>query len=112
VQSRRSNRLRDDTGSATLIAVAMMAVLVAFTVGGFYLASAVVSRHRGQSAADLSALAAAASLVRGVDAACSRAAAIASAMNGALAECTVDGLDVVITIQVGKARAAARAGPV
>ena len=89
----------------------MTAVLLAFTVGGFYLASAVVTRHRAQSAADLSSLAAAASLAHGVEAACSQAVAIASAMNVAVADCTVDGLDVVITIQVGKARAAARAGP-
>ena len=90
----------------------MTAVLVAFTVGGFHLASAVLTRHRAQSAADLSALAAAASLAQGVEAACSQAAAIASAMNVEVADCAVDGLDVVITIQVGKARAAARAGPV
>ena len=90
----------------------MTAVLVAFTVGGFYLAAAVVTRHRAQSAADLSSLAAAASLAQGVEAACNQAAAIASAMDVAVADCTVDGLDVVITIQVGRARAAARSGPV
>lgn len=111
-QSQRSNRLGDDTGSATLIAVAMIAVLLAITVGGFYLGSAVVARHRAQAAADLSALAAASALAQGVEAACSRAALIANAMNVAVTDCTVDNLDVVITIQVGKARAAARAGPV
>jgi secretion/DNA translocation related TadE-like protein len=90
----------------------MMAVLLAITVGGFHLGSAVVARHRAQAAADLSALAAASALAQGVDAACSRAALIANAMNAAVTDCTVDDLDVVITIQVGKAHAAARAGPV
>jgi secretion/DNA translocation related TadE-like protein len=89
----------------------MMAVLLAVTVGGFYLGSAVVARHRAQAAADLSALAAAAALARGADAACSQAAVIANAMNVAVADCTVDDLDVVITIRVGRAHAAARAGP-
>jgi secretion/DNA translocation related TadE-like protein len=89
----------------------MMAVLLAITVGGFYLGSAVVARHRAQAAADLSALAAAAALPGGVDAACGQAAVIADAMNAVVAHCAVDELDVVITIQVGRANAAARAGP-
>lgn len=89
----------------------MMAVLLAFTVGGFHLGSAVVARHRAQAAADLAALAAAARLPSGVDAACGQASVIATAMSVGLAECAVDDLDVVVTIDSGKARAAARAGP-
>jgi secretion/DNA translocation related TadE-like protein len=89
----------------------MMAVLLAFTVGGFHIGSAVVSRHRAQSAADLAALAAAARLPEGVGAACGQAAVIADAMGVSVAGCSVDGLDVVIVIQAGRARAAARAGP-
>lgn len=89
----------------------MMAMLLAITVGGFYLGSAVVARHRAQAAADLSALAAAAALTQGVDTACGQAAVIAGAMNAAVADCAVDELDVVITIRVGRAHAAARAGP-
>jgi len=106
-----SSRLRDDAGSATLIAVAMMAVLLAFTVGGFHIGSAVVARHRAQAAADLAALAAAAQLPEGVAAACGRASVIAQAMNVAVIDCAVDDLDVVITVAAGKAHAAARAGP-
>jgi secretion/DNA translocation related TadE-like protein len=89
----------------------MMVVLLAFTVGGFHIGSAVVARHRAQAAADLAALAAAARVPDGVDAACARATGIAQAMNVAVADCTVDDLDVVITIRAGKAQAAARAGP-
>ncbi len=54
-----------EAGSATLVAVAMMAVLLTITVACVYLGSAVVARHRAQSAADLAALAAAGGLARG-----------------------------------------------
>ena len=90
----------------------MMAVLMAVTVGGFYLGSAVIARHRAQAAADLGALAAAAALPAGGDAACAQASTIAEAMRVVLAHCVVDGLDVVVTIHAGPARAAARAGPI
>lgn len=108
----RWSRPNDDHGSATLIAVAMMAVLVAITVGGFSIGSAVAARHRAQSAADLAALAAAARLPEGVDVACGQASAIANAMNVGVVDCAVEDLDVVITTRSGPARAAARAGPV
>ena len=103
--------VRDDRGSATLVAVAMMAVLLAVTVGGFYVGSAVIARHRAQAAADLAALAAAARLPAGVEAACGQASAMAHAMRVDVAGCAVDELDVVVTVDAGRARAAARAGP-
>jgi secretion/DNA translocation related TadE-like protein len=105
------SRLRGDRGSATIVALAMMAALLAVTVGGFYIGSAVIARHRAQAAADLSALAAAARLPVGVEAACSQAKMIARAMRVDVADCTVDELDVVVITQAGPARAAARAGP-
>ena len=89
----------------------MMAVLLAFIVGGFHIGSAVVARHRAQAAADLASLAAAARLPEGVEAACGRAAVIADAMHAVVADCAVDDLDVVVTVRAGKAQAAARAGP-
>jgi secretion/DNA translocation related TadE-like protein len=89
----------------------MMAVLVAFTVGGFHIGSAVIARHRAQAAADLAALAAAAQVPAGVGAACGEASAIAHAMNVAVVDCTVDQLDAVVSVRAGRARAAARAGP-
>lgn len=84
---------------------------MAFTVGGFHIGSAVVARHRAQAAADLAALAGAARVADGPEAACSRSATIANAMAVAVADCTVDDLDVVVTVRAGKAQAAARAGP-
>ena len=103
--------MRADRGSATLVAVAVMAVLLAVTIGGFYLASAIIARHRAQAGADLAALAAAARLPDGSDVACGEASAIADAMGVGVADCVVDGLDVIVTVTAGPARAAARAGP-
>jgi secretion/DNA translocation related TadE-like protein len=105
-----------DRGSATVVAAAMVAVLLCITGAGAYLGSVVVARHRAQAAADLAALAAAARLPSGVTAACARATAVAHAMRVDDAQCDVDGLDVVVTARVvvafaGAARAVARAGP-
>ena len=120
-RSPRLNLVRADRGSATLVAVAMMAVLMAFTTGGVYVGSAVIARHRAQAAADLTALAAAGSLVGGAGAACTQAAPLARAMGTTVTQCTVEDLDVVVTVEaavalgrfdVGPARATARAGPV
>ena len=95
----------------------MVAVLLCVTGAGAYLGSVVVASHRAQAAADLAALAAAARLPSGAVTACARATAVAREMRVDDAECGVDGLDVVVTVQVavafaGAARAAARAGPV
>ena len=99
----------------------MMAVLVTITVAGLYLGSAVSARHRAQAAADLAALAAAGALADGVQAACASAVTVSEAMHTSVAECSADGLDVVVTVDVsvalgrlgvGTARAVARAGPV
>lgn len=111
----------NDRGSATIVAVAMIAVLVAITMGGVYVGSAVIARHRAQASADLAALAAAARLADGTGQACTRASALARAARAAVIQCTVDELDVVVTVEapvslgrfgLGVARAAARAGPV
>jgi secretion/DNA translocation related TadE-like protein len=118
---RRLSPVRADEGSASLVAVAMMAVLVGLTVGVVHIGSAVVARHRAQAAADLAALAGAGHLADGTAAACTRAATLASAMHTTVTQCTVDELDVVVAVEatvglgrfdVGPARATARAGPV
>jgi secretion/DNA translocation related TadE-like protein len=106
----------DDRGSATIVAAAMVAVLLCITGAGAYLGSVVVARHRAQAAADLAALAAAARLPAGTAAACARATAVAREMRVDDAQCVVQGLDVVVIVEVtvafaGAARAAARAGP-
>ncbi|MHC9295615.1 Rv3654c family TadE-like protein [Mycobacterium sp. LTG2003] len=89
--------------------------------GAAYLGAAVIARHRAQAAADLAALAAAGAVVGGPEMACGRAAEIASAMRTTVTACRLDGLDVVLDVEVmvtlgrfgaGSARAVTRAGPV
>lgn len=101
-----------------MVAAAMVVVLLWVTGAGAYLGAVVVARHRAQAAADLSALAAAALLPSGAQAACARATEVARSMRIDDVRCEVDDLDVVITIRVvvfatglSKATAAARAGP-
>lgn len=113
--------LRADSGSATIVAVAVMVVLLALTAGGAAVGMTVVARHRAQAAADLSALAGAQHALYGVAPACAEAATIARRMDAAVTRCAVEDLDVVVAVSVpvvlgrfgvGPARAAARAGPV
>lgn len=96
-------------------------MLIAVTVAGVHVGSAVIARHQAQAAADLAALAGAGRLAAGHDAACAQSSAIAARMHTVLTECEVDGLDVVVRVDarmaldswgLGPARAAARAGPV
>lgn len=97
----------------------MVAVVLCVAVVGAHLGAAVVAWHRAQAAADLAALAAAARLPAGASAACTRATAVAHRMGATAAHCEVQGLDVVVTVDVAvgwagparTARAAARAGP-
>jgi len=110
-----------ERGSATLVAVAMMAVLMSITLGGTVVGSAVIARHRAQAAADLAALAAAGRIASGPQSACGFAGSVAAANGAKVSGCTVEELDVVVTVEVAvslgslgiaPAAAAARAGPV
>ncbi|MEZ0051347.1 secretion/DNA translocation related TadE-like protein [Mycobacterium sp. MAA66] len=112
-----------ERGSASVAAVALISVIVALTVGAAEYGAAVIARHRAQTAADLAALAAAGALAGGREMACGRASEITAAMRAALADCRVEGLDIVVTVDVrvalrvpglavaGPARSTARAGP-
>ncbi|KUI35306.1 helicase [Mycobacterium sp. IS-1496] len=97
-----------------------MAALVVVTGGLAQVGSAVIARHRAQAAADLAALAAAGQIASGAGSACAQATFVARSMNTTAADCTVDGLQVVVHVEaatglgawrLGPARAAARAGP-
>ena len=112
--------LRGDAGSATVWVLATGIVLVLAAVAFAMAGAATVARHRAQAAADLAALAGALLAGDGEEAACQRAADV-SARNGArLADCRLEGFDVVVAVEVaparivgiGVARGAARAGPV
>jgi secretion/DNA translocation related TadE-like protein len=109
-----------ERGSATLVAVAMMALVMSIALGAMVLGSAVIARHRAQASADLAALAAASRLASGGEAACVWASSVAGAMHSVVASCRVEDLDVIVGVDVpvdlgrwglGSARAAARAGP-
>lgn len=117
-------RPRDDDasrGSATVLMLAGMGVVLAFTGVVLMISVAEQVRHRAGYAADAAALAAAASALDGDSAACGRGADLA-ALNGAkLVSCSVrDGIsDVTVSVeppgvlaQFGLVQARARAGPV
>jgi secretion/DNA translocation related TadE-like protein len=102
------------------VAAVAIAVLITVTCAALYVGAAVIARHRAQAAADLASLAAAGRMPAGAGAACVTASHIATAMDTALTDCTVHGLDVLVTVdarvalgawRVGPARAVARAGP-
>ncbi len=101
-----------------MLAAALVAVVVTGSAGGIIIGTAALARHRAQTAADLAALAAAARLPLGPEAACGQARRLAAAMGAPLTECDVKQLDIVVTTAVrmngrlgGVARASARAGP-
>jgi secretion/DNA translocation related TadE-like protein len=96
----------------------MVAALITITFVGVKIGSAVVARHRAQSAADFAALAGAARVPAGPAAACLEARALAAAVRATLQACTVEQLDVTVTVAVAvggwsgaHASARARAGP-
>jgi secretion/DNA translocation related TadE-like protein len=110
---------RDQHGAASLLVVAMLAVLL-LVGAALGVVGAMVRAHRiAQSAADLAALAGAADLQDGADA-CSAASRIADANHAGLVSCLVEGEEVVVEVTVGGPRwlgqeavlsARARAGP-
>jgi secretion/DNA translocation related TadE-like protein len=103
-----------------VFAVALIVVVIGLMTGGAAVGAAVIGRHRAQSAADLAALAAAGALAAGPGQSCSRASAVAEAMDSRVGQCSVQRLDVVVDVEVtvrfgrwnlGEAHGRARAGP-
>jgi secretion/DNA translocation related TadE-like protein len=113
----RRRRMRD-RGSATIWALALGLLLLSFGTAGASVGAARAGRQQAGVAADLGALAGAARVVEGAEAACARAGELVAANGGRLTGCAVDGLDLVVTAQVTinllrrTAVASARAGPV
>jgi secretion/DNA translocation related TadE-like protein len=99
-----------------LAAVLLLCGAVATALG-----AVAVARQQAASAADLSALAGAAAVLRGPEVACGRARALATEVGAVLASCRVDGdrVDVVAQVRpsgplgrLGTASVRAAAGPV
>ncbi|MDQ7908354.1 flp pilus-assembly TadE/G-like family protein [Phytohabitans sp. ZYX-F-186] len=112
---------RADRGAATIMVLAIGLVLVGLGAAGAAVGAARVARHEARAAADLGALAGAMRILEGPDTACARAGELVSRNGGRLAACTVDGLDLVVAVEVDvtplpgltrTARVAARAGPI
>lgn len=112
-------RGRDEHGGVTLFAVACLGTLLLVGAGLGVVAAMLVAHRSAQSAADLAALAGAASLAEGADG-CAAARLIASANGGRLEQCAVDGREVTVTVRVtgprwlgqtADLRGRARAGP-
>jgi secretion/DNA translocation related TadE-like protein len=110
---------RDQRGAASLLAVALLAVLLPVGTALGVVAAMVWAHRTAQAAADLSALAGAAELQEGEDA-CGAAGRIAGANHASLTSCRVQGQEVVVEVMVAGPRwlgqdddlsARARAGP-
>lgn len=112
-------RPRHEDGAGTVLAVAMLGILVTVTVATSGVVGVVAAHRQAQSAADLAALAAATALQDGVEA-CRRAEDIADRNGGSLRSCHVAGWEVRVTVVVARPlpgrtmrlEARARAGPV
>lgn len=118
---RGSGGRRGDRGAASLLVLAVGLALVFAGVAGAAVGTARVGRHQARTAADLGALAGAVHAVDGTAAACAVAARYVAANRGRLTGCEVDGLEIVVRVEVAVtplpgtlryAAAAARAGPV
>lgn len=110
-----------ERGSATVLAVGVVAALVLFAGAFAALGQASAARHRAQGAADAAALAGAARVLLGDEEACEAASAMTAEGGADLERCEVKDLEVTVAVTVeaagvpalfGPARAVSRAGPV
>ncbi|MCW2761150.1 MAG: pilus assembly protein TadE [Marmoricola sp.] len=89
--------MRREDGAGTVLAVAMMGLLVTVTVGVSGAVGVVAAHRRAQSAADLASLAGAGALQDGGDP-CQRAGVVAERNGAELRGCDVDGWDVAVVV--------------
>jgi secretion/DNA translocation related TadE-like protein len=111
---------RDDRGAGSILATAMLGLLVTVTMIAGGVVGLIASHRTAQAAADLASLAGASALQDGHDA-CGRASTIARRNRAELRSCRIDGWVVVVVVVVRTAplpgagfslEARARAGPV
>ncbi|MDQ1643330.1 MAG: hypothetical protein QOJ90_2681 [Actinomycetota bacterium] len=79
--------MRRERGSATVWVLLCCLVLFLFVVASLEVGSALVARHRAQTAADLASLAAARRLLAGSATPCAAAARVAAAMGARVSTC-------------------------
>ncbi|MEW2426758.1 Rv3654c family TadE-like protein [Micromonospora sp. NPDC047644] len=108
-------------GGATVLLLAIGLVFMVFGTFGAAIVAAGMASQRAAVAADLGALAGAARALDGDAAACATASDLAGRNEGRLVGCHLDGMDVLVTVEVAftplpgltrVATASARAGPV
>ncbi len=111
----------EERGSATILAVGVMAALVLFAGVFAAVGQAGAARHRAQGAADAAALAGAVRILLGEAAACEAASELIAAGETVLERCEVKDLEITVHVTAepvgipamfGPARAVSRAGPV
>lgn len=109
-----------ERGSATVLGVGCVLVVLVVFVAAMQFGAVVITRHRAAAAADLAALAAASHAVAGTDHACATARRITDRMVVRMSACELDGWDATVQVEAsppgplgrfGTARATARAGP-
>lgn len=109
-------RPRAERGSATVYVLTVAVLLMAVTLGAAGFAGLATAKHRATAAADLAALAAASA----GDAGCALAGRTAARNGGRMSECTREGRDVTVIVEVvarapfglrPTLQARARAGP-
>jgi len=99
--STRGQAARAEGGSATVLTVAAIGAVVVVLAGVLVVAATVRDVHRARAAADLAALAAAATLASGGAVDCGVGASVAAANGGVLSQCAsrADG-SVMVTVDV------------
>lgn len=109
-----------DTGSGTVLALAVLMVAWLFAAAALGAGQAAALRHHAGSAADLAALAAASRLLDGAGPACAEAGRVAITYRATLASCVVSAstVDVEVTVRargrlafLSALTSRARAGP-
>ncbi len=112
-------RRGDEGGAGSVLAVAMMGLLVTVTIAAAGVVGVIAAHRTAQAAADLAALAGASALQDGGDA-CGQAAAVADRNRAELDGCEIDGWNVSVVVTANTARlpggvldlrARGRAGP-
>jgi secretion/DNA translocation related TadE-like protein len=111
---------KEERGSTTLLAVMLLGLLTAVTLGASSVGAVLVGQRQAAAAADLAALAGAAAAQRGADP-CVAATRIASDNGASLTGCARRGETVTVTVELAAhtpvwpsvpVSAEARAGPV
>lgn len=92
---------RDQRGSASVLMMAVMGVVVTLAAAAILIAGYLVAHHRARSAADLAALSGAAAYARGAEA-CDQAKATARQNGARVTRCdrVGDEVDHVVTVRV------------